>query len=121
MTEKQEKITEQRAEKTAMERARKHSDKMKEAWARKREQDAGKSDQAKSLFRELDQRAATLWLDGEEKQPSGHAGGEPMRNIDWLKAEQKCLAKHGVIMEIAEHPLRAGKFALVRQNQVVTA
>ena len=44
-----------------------------------------------------------------------------MRNIDWLKAEQKCLAKHGVIMEIAEHPLRAGKFALVRQNQVVTA
>ena len=114
MTENQEKIMEERAKKTAMERARKHSDKMKEAWARKRRQEAGKSDQARSLVRELDQRATTSWLDGEEKQPSGHAGGEPMRNIDWLKAEQKCLAKRGVVVEIAEHPLRARRFALVR-------
>lgn len=119
MTEKQEKIMEERVKNTAMKLALKHSDKMKEVWARKREQDAGKSDQARSLFRELDRRAATLWLDGEEKQPSCHAGGEPMRNIDRLKAEQKWLSKRGVIMEIAENPLRAGRFALVRQNQVV--
>ena len=114
MTENQEKTMEERAKRTAMERSRKHSDKMKEVWARKRKQEAGKSVQARSLFRELDLRATTSWLDGEEKQPSGHAGGEPMRNIDWLKAEQKCLAKRGVIMEIAEHPLKAGWFALVR-------
>jgi len=69
---------------------------------------------AKAEFDALDRLAVTVWMSGGRKAPSGHVGGGMMLNSDWLKAEQASLARSNIKVEIAEHPLKKGEFALVR-------
>ena len=74
---------------------------------------AGKRAKAKKLA-EIEERLTTRWHCGSEKQPSCHAGGEPMRHDAWCAAERAALAKKGIAVEIVEHPSRPGWFALAK-------
>lgn len=67
------------------------------------------------MFREMDARGITVWLRGDRKEPSCHAGGGLMPNSDWLEMERDGFLRRGMAVEIAENPLKAGEYALVRR------